>query len=537
MAPTKDNSPAEEKHDHIAENGEAAPHSRLFPSARITVTIMMLLACLITYILRLNMGFAMVCMIKSSPKAHHYTPLVNYTNGTNFDEMQKKPIDKCVADSDHHNYNSTHEEEGEFEWEKSLQGYLLGSFFYGYIITQVPSGWLADRFGGKRVLAIGLGTVSVLTLLLPEAARLNPYAMLAVRVLQGMFGAVSFPGIHSVVGNWAPPTEVGLLMAIAYSGMYGGTLLTFPICGLLCKYGFAGGWPSVFYVTGIMGLVYVFSMFFLVYDGYEKHPRISQSERRYLEKNLIGHHESGSGVSVPWKELLRSTPVWAITISHFCANFGLYFLVINLPLFMKEVLKFDIKQNGLLSSLPYICSLLVNLFAGKLTDYLRRQGKLTLTIIRRIFNTIGLILPAICMLSITFMDCTQRYMVVAAIVAVQGLSGFAYSGGFFYNHVDLSPRHAGILMGFTNMFGTIPGIVAPLLVGLLTPKGTQEEWNVLFYIGTTIYVVGAIVYAMFASGERQPWSFTEEELKEQMELKKKFVESNAENSENVKASV
>lgn len=524
------------------DNGEMHNHTqnvvtvaRLFPSARMTISIMMFFACFMTYILRLNIGFAMVCMIKSSPDNYNTsmsamnTTLLNHSIADGNHTIQLSEDDSCSS-GNYHKKHTTSEMVGEFEWEKSLQGALLGAFFYGYIVTQVPAGWLCDRIGGKVVLITGLGIVSAINLALPEAARLSPYAMLAIRVLQGMFGAVSFPAIHNLVGSWAPPNELGLLMALSYSGMYVGTLVNFPLGGLLCNYGFAGGWPSIFYVTGIMGLVVVSLMVFLVYDGYEKHPRISAVESHYLEKTLVGHHVAGTHISIPWLKFMTSGPVWAIVIAHLCANWGLYTLVINLPLFMKEVLKFDIKQNGFLSALPYLCTLIVNLLCGKLTDFLRRREICSWTVLRKVFNSIGMFIPALCMLTITFLHCQQRYYAVAALTACQAISGFAYSGGFFYNHVDLSPQHAGILMGISNMFATIPGILAPLLVGILTPNGTREEWLVIFYIGTALYAFGAVVYLILGSGDRQEWSFTKEELKAQQELQHNPIVNSSESN-------
>ena len=60
---------------------------------------------------------------------------------------------------------------GDIEWDKTTQGWVLSSFFYGYIITQVPGGWLSGRFGGKRVMLIGLFIFGLVTVVLPFAAR------------------------------------------------------------------------------------------------------------------------------------------------------------------------------------------------------------------------------------------------------------------------------------------------------------------------------------------------------------------------------
>ena len=75
---------------------------------------------------------------------------------------------------------------GEFNWDANTQAFILGAFFYGYILTQVPGGWLAERFGGKWLFGVGILCTSVLTLLTPLAARTHVYALVAVRVMEGV---------------------------------------------------------------------------------------------------------------------------------------------------------------------------------------------------------------------------------------------------------------------------------------------------------------------------------------------------------------
>ena len=76
------------------------------------------------------------------------------------------------------------------EWSKGLRGYILSSFFYGYIVTQVPGGWLASRFGGKHVFGIGMLITLIATLLVPVAARTHAYLLIVLRVIMGL-GCVS----------------------------------------------------------------------------------------------------------------------------------------------------------------------------------------------------------------------------------------------------------------------------------------------------------------------------------------------------------
>ena len=82
-------------------------------------------------------------------------------------------------------------------------GFLLSSFFYGYIITQIPGGWLAAKYGGKNLFGFGVLMTSLLTLFTPFAARYNVYLLTALRMIEGLFevrfGFISLLHILTVV--------------------------------------------------------------------------------------------------------------------------------------------------------------------------------------------------------------------------------------------------------------------------------------------------------------------------------------------------
>uniref|UniRef100_T1ISU2 C2H2-type domain-containing protein n=1 Tax=Strigamia maritima TaxID=126957 RepID=T1ISU2_STRMM len=478
--------------------------AHLLTSCRLVISVMAFFGCVITYILRLNLGFAMVCMVHKPSS----------------DDSIKKPQDDCWQSIQNQNDSLTDSSitTAEFNWSKSLQGSLLGAFFYGYILTQIPAGWLCEKFGAKITLSIGLGVTSFLTLLIPMTSRVSPFVLLAVRLLQGMFAvsipvkATAFPAVHSLIGKWAPSNERGLLLNLAYSGIYVGTIITFPASGLLCKHGFAGGWPSVFYVSGAIGLVWILGIHYFVYDTYIQHPRISKEEKLYLKNAGLRNYNKKNTSEIPWGKFFNSGPVWAIIMAHLTANWGLYTLVINLPTYMDNIHKFRIKENGFLSALPYVSTLIVTLVSGKMSDFLIRRKFMSTTAVRKTFNSFGMFIPCVCMYLLTTLNCTQRFYAVAVIVVLQTFSGLAYSGGFFLNHVDIAPQFAGILMGITNLFGTVPGIASPIIVGFVTPNGTLQEWSIVFYIGMGAYAFGGLFYLLFASGKEQDWIFDPNEL-------------------------
>ena len=82
-------------------------------------------------------------------------------------------------------------QDGEFIWDKTVQGHILGSFFWGYLITQIPGGWIATKFGGKRVFGWSMFATTLATLFTPVAANVSYIFLMVLRILVGI-GSVSF---------------------------------------------------------------------------------------------------------------------------------------------------------------------------------------------------------------------------------------------------------------------------------------------------------------------------------------------------------
>ncbi|RWS19831.1 vesicular glutamate transporter 1-like protein [Leptotrombidium deliense] len=100
---------------------------------------------------------------------------------------------------------------------------------------------------------------------------------------------------------------------------------------------------------------------------------------------------------------------------------------------------------------------------------------------------------------------SNKMLAVTALICAVGFSGFAISG-FNVNHLDIAPRYASILMGISNGFGTLAGMLCPIVTQAMTAKGEATEWEKVFTLAGLIHFGGVIFYALFASGELQPWS-------------------------------
>jgi len=360
---------------------------------------------------------------------------------------------------------------------------------------------MSERYGPRRVVLWTMMPVAALGLLSPASARASPYLLMCVRILVGVGESAFVPSMHALFARWAPTSERSRLVGISWSGNYIGSGLTFPFVSFLCE---TFGWDSVFYVTSSLGFIWVMLWMMFVFDSPAQNPRISCLERDYIQ-----HHTSfklgQKQPPVPWRAIMTSLPFWCILIAHMCGNYGLYMHLTQLPTYMKEVLKFDLKANGLYSMLPFLCMWLCMAAAGSAADALISKKLLSRLLTRKLMGCLGLFLPAICIVLLASMDCHQQTAAVFLLCGAVGFSGLVYAG-FMINHGEIAPQLAGTLFGITNLAATVPGIVAPYFVSAVTPNKTQEEWQVAFYVDAAIHVLGGVVYLLFAQTSVQKWA-------------------------------
>ncbi|XP_042857342.1 sialin-like [Penaeus japonicus] len=442
------------------------------------------------YAMRVNLSVAIVAMVKTEVEGG------NGSTGTNNSEVV------CPLPDDYDPATDANED-GEFEWSGTTQGLILGCFFYGYLLTNILGGRAAEYLGGKLVFGLGVVITAILTIVSPFCARISTGLFIAVRVLEGMAEGVTFPAMNSLLPFWIPPLERAKFTTLVFSGAQFGTVVTMPVSGWLCDSGFLGGWPSVFYVFGVLGALWGVAWFLLISDHPSKHPRISSAEKNYIMKHCCVKGKKAT--PIPWKAILTSAPVWGIMIIHFGQNWGFYTLLTELPTYLKNIQHFDMKSNGVISSLPYLVMWIFSLLFSSLMDKLLSAGKLTTLNVRRLAMTIGVYAPTLGLIAMCFVNCDAVLAVVVLCISV-GLNGAVYSG-YMCSHQDLAPNLAGTLMGLTNTVATIPGFAAPQLTGAITDGNNNlGGWRTVFLISSGVYFVTCTVYLLLITTETQPWN-------------------------------
>ncbi|CAK1555914.1 unnamed protein product [Leptosia nina] len=113
--------------------------------------------------------------------------------------------------------------------------------------------------------------------------------------------------------------------------------------------------------------------------------------------------------------------------------------------------------------------------------------------------------PASCLLAVCYIGCNRGAAVALMAIGVTCIGGMFC--GFLSNHIDIAPNFAGTLVAITNTVATIPGIVVPIFVGVLTHGNqTISAWRIIFFVTIALYIIEIIVYSIFGSGEQQSWN-------------------------------
>uniref|UniRef100_A0A3Q0QW85 Sialin n=1 Tax=Amphilophus citrinellus TaxID=61819 RepID=A0A3Q0QW85_AMPCI len=428
-------------------------------SARFNLAFLMFLGFTVVYGLRVNLSVAMVAMV----------------NSTDPDPVPQYP------------------------WDSKTQGWLLGAFFFGYLCTQIPGGYLAGHYGGKIFLGLGVLGTAVLTLLTPLAAQWGSYWLFGLRALEGFGEGVTYPAMMALWARWAPPLERSRLMTMSGSGGSFGAFVALPLTGFICQ---MLGWPAVFYLCGERG----------------KHsetdttcPRLSSRKRfTVICRSLTREH--CHGWTVPLLHMALSVPLWAIIITQMCSNWAFYTLLTSLPTYMDVILHFDLQSNGFLSSLPYLGGWMMSTLSGVAADALIERRALSVTTVRKLFTLAGLLLPSAFLVAVIYAGC--NHILTVTFLTLSSTTGGFSAAGVFINQIDIAPRYAGFLLGITNTFGTIPGVVAPIVTGYFTEDHTLAGWAKVFWVAAGINASGAAIFTLFGSAKLQSWALTEEERAE-----------------------
>ncbi|WOL06648.1 putative anion transporter 6 [Canna indica] len=395
---------------------------------------------------------------------------------------------------------------------QSSKGLILSTFYYGYVMSQVPGGWAAQYIGGRRVLLLSFLLWSVTCGLAPlDASRVN--IMVFCRFLVGVAQGFIFPSIHTILAQWVPPNERSRSVSLTTSGMYLGAACGMLLLPSLVKY---KGPQSVFLVESALGI-----MWSILWFRFSSEPLRSDHSKPtasgFGEPNLPVSMSKEKRIpstgnirrlnKIPWKRIVFNLPIWAIVVNNFTFHYALYVLMNWLPTYFELGLQLSLQEMGSSKMMPYLNMFIFSNIGGVLADHLITRKFLSVTKTRKLLNTVGFVIAAVALMIIpSFRNST--WTVLCSSVSL----GFLALGraGFAVNHMDIAPRYAGIVMGVSNTAGTLAGIVGVGLTGRILEAAktanmdlsSSECWKSVFFIPGYLCLFSSFIFLIFATGEK-----------------------------------
>ena len=387
----------------------------------------------------------------------------------------------------------------EYHLSQVRLGWVFSAFLLGYALFQTPGGWLVDRFGPRRVLTVAVvwwGIFTALTASLPTKVAGAVFFFVLVRFLLGAGEAIIYPSSNQFVSQWIPSQERGIANGMIFAGVGAGagiapTFVTY----VMIHY----GWRSSFWVSALIGLGAGIVWYLIARDKPEQHPSVNSAELSFIQKfrtpvpcmdssmeNSPQHDGASPARNLPWRNILTSRSILAVTASYFCFGYVAWIFFSWFYIYLAKVRGMDLKASALYSTLPPLAIVACSLSGGAINDALSRAyGKRV--------GRCGVAFLALLLASAFLVLGSRATSAPVASIVLSGGAGALYLSQSSYWSItaDIAGDSAGSASGFMNMGGQFGGA----LTASLTPAIAQQYgWTSSFLVAAVLSVAGAIAW-------------------------------------------
>ncbi len=377
-------------------------------------------------------------------------------------------------------------------------GWIFSAFLVGYAGFQLPAGWLATRFGPRKVLTLGVlwwGVATILPALFPTGISHAVLLLIAIRFALGAGEAVIYPGANQFVARWVPMKERGFINGLIFAGVGAGSGLTPPLLTWLIT---NHGWRAAFWFSAVIGLIAGAVWWYAARDTPEEHPAVSASELREIREGLTYGQTSpavsGGGPMKPttppaeisWRAIFHRRDLLALMIGYFSFGYIAWIFFSWFFLYMAQVRGFDLKSSAYYAMLPFLSMTFCCLVGGVLSDQLTRAFGLRVG--RCVLAAVALVATAVFLILGSQVHSPQ----LAGVILAGGAGALYLSQSSFWSvSVDIAGRSSAVFSSMVNMGGQIGGAIT----ASLTPWIAQRfGWTTSFGVAATLSVIGAVCW-------------------------------------------
>ncbi|HUG71140.1 MAG TPA: MFS transporter [Pirellulaceae bacterium] len=400
--------------------------------------------------------------------------------------------------------NTTIQEELDFN--NAQMGLVLGAFSLGYLLCQIPGGWLGSRFGTR----VSLPLLSVLWSFFSiwTAAVSSLSQMIASRFAFGLAQAGLVPNAAQVVKDWFPVGRRGIVSSIITMSMSVGAALTMAITAVLLE---DFHWRWVFRLYSLVGIAWAVAFYAYFRTFPRQHPWVNQAERELIEGDIPeradhvptqtikpAHPDDNDRLRVG--TMLCSGNLWAVCLQSFFRAAGYNLFVTFFPAFLEFAYGISRQDAGAFTKWPLLGVIAGGLLGGLLVDAtLRWTGNKWLS---RSGVAVGA-MAATAAIVLASSWTTSAGSLVAVISIGAMASGIAMPCGWV-GTIDVGGRHTAVIVGIMNMAGCLSGVIVTPLLGQLIDYIQQSDgnWNLVIYLHVAFYLLAAVSW-IFVNPNKQ----------------------------------
>jgi ACS family glucarate transporter-like MFS transporter len=359
-------------------------------------------------------------------------------------------------------------------------GYLFSAFLAPYIVCMIPWGFLMDRYGARRMNAIGVALWSISTVL---TGFVWSYATaLTMRLLMGAAEASSLSAGTRALREWAPRKEYGLATSMMSTGTYFG-----PAIGLLLISWVVSmsSWRMGFIVAGLLGFAWLAAQL-IWFRNPEQATFLDEEERQFIlrERDAERPAQGDAGFG----GLLRSRSLWAVAVAHGCAAYTQLLFLTWLPSYLATERHLSIMSTGLFTTLPYVIAAFGTWGLGLLSDRLLR-GVDTNAGKRRWMVCVAMLGASVVLLA-PLVDSVFMILVLITISLTSMATAMSLNMALSSDLLQ-SPADAGKTIGFYLTISNVGGLSAPIATGYIIAYTGSYNWA--FTAGGILLIIAAII--------------------------------------------
>lgn len=368
-------------------------------------------------------------------------------------------------------------------------GWIFSAFLIGYAGFQVPAGWLAARFGPRRVLTLGVLSwclATAFTAVLPTGIGQAMLLLIGIRVALGAGESVVYPAANQFVARWVPLEERGIINGVILAGVGAGSGLTPPLLTWLITH---QGWRAAFWFSAVAGLAVCIVWWQTSRDTPEEHPAVSPAELREIHEGLTYAPATPAAPQAPvisWRAILHRRDLAALMAGYFSFGYIAWIFFSWYFLYMAQVRGLDLKSSAYYTMFPFLSMTVCCLIGGVLSDRLTKRYGLRV---------------GRCWLAAAAQLLTAAFLFFGSHMHDPALGGFILAGGagalylsqssFWSVSVDIAGPSTGIFSSMVNMGGQIGGAAT----ASLTPWIAQRySWTTSFTVAAVLAVTSALCW-------------------------------------------